>query len=564
MAQPVQTQAIAETGAQAILKVLDEQGVDRVFGYPGGCIMPLYDALLESDIEHVLCRHEQGCALAADGYARASGRLGVAIATSGPGATNLVTGVANAMMDSVPMLVITGQVPSAAIGTDAFQETDVLGLSLGITKHSYLVTDPDDIPRVMNEAIDLAKSGRPGPVWVDVSKDALLAPTNHPDTNSLWEPSISPARTEWRPSVARARLLMGAARRPLVYGGGGVSLARAEWAYRRFLEITGLPCVETLKGIGNAGRDYPWQLGMLGMHGSRAANTAVDEADLIICIGARFDDRATGKASAFASKAKIIHIDIDPSELHKVKQADIAIAGPMTDILVELAMPLDIAPWRGRCVTLKHQCGFTAQPHGEHHISGPALLRQLDATLPRDAVVTCDVGQHQMWVAQHMRFRQPRDHLSSGGLGTMGYGLPAALGAQFARPESTVINVSGDGSFLMNVQELATLRRYELPVKILLLDNRYLGLVRQQQCLFYGERFSECALDDNPDFAQVARSFGLAARRLSAPSDITMALDWLLAQKGPALLHVIIPGEQCVWPMVPPGAANTAMLEGQP
>lgn len=550
------------TGAQAILHAMEIAGISQVFGYPGGCIMPLYDALPDSSIQHYLCRHEQGCALAADGYARASGEIGVAIATSGPGATNLITGVANAAMDSIPMLVITGQVPSDLIGTDAFQEIDVLGLTFGLTKHSYLVTNAEDIPRIMTQAIALAKEGRPGPVWIDISKDAMLNRIEFPicpvEDVRLNLPVPSPR------SLERAVQLIMQSKRPLIYSGGGVSIAGALTEYRLFRKITGIPSVETLNGLGNAGLSSAGNLGLVGMHGSRAANTAVDECDLLIALGARFDDRATGELTSFAANALIIQLDIDPSEHNKLKTVDMFLLGNLSESLSMLAikMPdtLPILKWQERCLHLHLELGFKAKTsHGS--INGPDVLDRLDRC-STGAIVSCDVGQHQMWVAQQLEFERPQNHLSSGGLGAMGYGLPAAIGAQVRFGDKAVICVCGDGSFMMNIQELATVKRYALPVKIIVLDNAHLGLVRQQQNLFYQQRYSESDLDDNPSFAELAQAFGIASREIIEATKLDDSLDWLMAQSGPALLHIHIERESRVWPMVPPGSPNTQMLEG--
>ncbi|MFO7530235.1 MAG: acetolactate synthase 2 catalytic subunit [Marinobacter sp.] len=550
-------------GAQHILDAFHRHNISTVFGYPGGCIMPLYDALVDDvGVEHVLCRHEQGCALAADGYARASGKLGVCIATSGPGATNLITGVANAHRDSIPMLVITGQVPSGLIGTDAFQETDVLGMTLGIVKHSYLIDDADSLPAIMEEAIELAQNGRPGPVWIDIPKDLLLtevadAPFPQPEPRET-------AATDLTEALAMLR----AARKPLLYSGGGISLAHAESSFRAFAESSALPAVVTLKGIGNAGKHNPYNLGMLGMHGSRAANRAVDECDLLLVIGARLDDRATGKLDGFAPNARMIHIDADAAEINKLRDADLAIRGDLNTILKSLADalqadPLAIKDWQKQCRTWHTTGGFHAADNEEPlaPITGPAFIRQLSRIGPDDTVIACDVGQHQMWVAQHYDFDHPRHHLTSGGLGTMGFGLPAAIGAQFADRNSTVINVTGDGSFMMNAQELATIRRYNLPVKLIVMDNQCLGMVRQQQELFYNNRESQINLDDNPDFVAMARAFDIPALHIERTDQIRRGIETILAFNGPMLLHVAISREDNVWPIVKPGASNREMID---
>ncbi|KMQ75503.1 acetolactate synthase 2 catalytic subunit [Marinobacter subterrani] len=550
-------------GAQHILDAFHRHNIRTVFGYPGGCIMPLYDALVDDvGVEHVLCRHEQVCALAADGYARASGELGVCIATSGPGATNLITGVANAHRDSIPMLVITGQVPSGLIGTDAFQETDVLGMTLGIVKHSYLIDDADSLPAVMEEAIELAQSGRPGPVWIDIPKDLLLA-----DVADAPLPQPE-AQISNCPDMTEALAMLRSARKPLLYTGGGISLAHAEDSFRTFAESSALPAVVTLKGIGNPGKHNPYNLGMLGMHGSRAANKAVDECDLLLVIGARLDDRATGKLDGFAPNARMIHIDADAAEINKLRPADLAIRGELNDILEALTKalqdrPLAISDWQKQCRTWHTTGGFHAADNDDPMapITGPAFIRQLSRIAPDDTVIACDVGQHQMWVAQHYEFDHPRHHLTSGGLGTMGFGLPAAIGAQFADRNSTVINVTGDGSFMMNAQELATIRRYNLPLKLIVMDNQCLGMVRQQQELFYNNRESQINLDDNPDFVAMARAFDIPALRIERTDQIRRGIETILAYNGPMLLHVAISREENVWPIVKPGASNTDMID---
>lgn len=550
-------------GAQHILDTFQRHNIQTVFGYPGGCIMPLYDALVDDvRVEHVLCRHEQACALAADGYARASGRLGVCIATSGPGATNLITGVANAHRDSIPMLVITGQVPSGLIGTDAFQEVDVLGMTLGIVKHSYLVEGADELPIILEEALKLAQSGRPGPVWIDIPKDVLLAET-----------AVAPINTSAQPKAANHDLtsaiaLLRNARKPLLYSGGGISLAHAEDSFREFSECSALPAVVTLRGIGNPGKHSAHNLGMLGMHGSRAANRAVDECDLLLVIGARLDDRATGKLDGFAPNARTIHIDADAAELNKLRHADAALRGDLNAILGGLSdalreAPLAIDGWRKQCHTWRTTGGFQAADNEEPlaPITGPAFIRQLSRIAPDDTVIACDVGQHQMWVAQHYEFDHPRHHLTSGGLGTMGFGLPAAIGAQFANRKSTVLNVTGDGSFMMNAQELATIRRYNLPVKLIIMDNQCLGMVRQQQELFYNNRESQINLDDNPDFVAMARAFDIPALKIERTDQVRRGIETILAYNGPMLLHVAIAREENVWPVVKPGGSNRDMID---
>lgn len=546
-------------GAQFLVQALKKQGVTQVFGYPGGAIMPVYDALYDGGLAHQLCRHEQGAAMAAVGYARASGQVGVCIATSGPGATNLVTGLAEALLDSVPLVAISGQVPCSAIGTDAFQEVDVLGMSLSCTKHSFMVTDAADLGRVLAEAFAIATEGRPGPVLIDLPKDVQLAavPAQSP-LFAVEEPEVL------NPSdLAAARTLLAAAERPVLYVGGGVGMANAEQQLRDFAAATGMPAVTTLKGIGALDPDSPVYLGMLGMHGTKAANYAVQQCDLLLVVGARFDDRVTGKLEEFAPEAKVIHLDVDAAEFGKRRAAEVGITADLKQVLPRLAMTLDIVPWREHCAAMAGEYAFRYDHPGQA-IYAPALLKQLSAKLPESSVVACDVGQHQMWVAQHMRFTSPRNHLSSAGLGTMGFGLPAAIGAKMSRPEDEVVLVSGDGSFMMNVQELGTIRRAQLKVKMVLLDNQRLGMVRQWQELFFDGRYSETILSDNPDFVALAAAFGIPGETITCKEQIVGALDRLLASESAYLLHVAISEEENVWPLVPPGVANHQMMEQRP
>ncbi|MCH1931055.1 acetolactate synthase 2 catalytic subunit [Shewanella sp. A25] len=543
-------------GADAVIKVLAAHGVTTVFGYPGGAIMPIYDALYGSPVEHLLSRHEQGAAFAAVGYARASGKTGVCFATSGPGATNLITSLADALLDSVPVVAITGQVSTAVIGTDAFQEIDVLGMSLSCTKHSFMVTDVKDLIPTLYQAFEIAASGRPGPVLVDIPKDIQIAQVEYRTPLLAVTSEPQAAQTE----IAAARALLTEAKQPMLYVGGGVGMAGAVEQLREFIDVTGMPSVATLKGLGTIAHGTQGYLGMLGMHGGKAANLAVQECDLLVVVGARFDDRVTGRLATFAQNAKVIHLDIDAAELGKLRMPDVAIAGDLRQILPALAMPLNITPWQVEVAHLgrKHQWDYQ---HPGSLIYAPAMLRRLANKLPEDSVVCCDVGQHQMWVAQHMWFRRPEDHLSSAGLGTMGFGLPAAIGAQVARPNATVVTVSGDGSFMMNVQELTTIKRRKLPVKILLIDNQKLGMVKQWQQLFFEERYSETDLSDNPDFVQLASAFDIPGRTIFSSDEVEEALTEMLAAKGPYLLHVAIDDAFNVWPLVPPGASNSDMMD---
>ncbi|ELY3749327.1 acetolactate synthase 2 catalytic subunit [Cronobacter sakazakii] len=543
-------------GAQWVVHALRAQGVDTVFGYPGGAIMPVYDALYDGGVEHLLCRHEQGAAMAAIGYARATGKTGVCIATSGPGATNLITGLADALLDSVPVVAITGQVAAPLIGTDAFQEVDVLGLSLACTKHSFLVTSLDELPEIMSQAFHLANSGRPGPVLIDIPKDIQLASGELEPWLSSVEDTFAVPQAE----LEQARALLSQAEKPMLYVGGGVGMAQAVPALREFMAQTQIPCAVTLKGLGAVEASYPWYVGMLGMHGTKAANLAVQECDLLIAVGARFDDRVTGKLNTFAPHAKVIHMDIDPAELNKLRQAHVGLQGDLNALLPALQCPMAIDAWRDRVAALRHDHDWRYDHPGEG-IFAPLLLKQLSDRKPVNSVVTTDVGQHQMWAAQHMRFSRPENFITSSGLGTMGFGLPAAVGAQVARPGDTVICVTGDGSFMMNIQELGTVKRKQLPLKIVLLDNQRLGMVRQWQQLFFSERYSETNLSDNPDFLTLASAFGIAGQRITRKDQVAAALETMFNSEGPYLLHVSIDGAENVWPLVPPGASNSQMLE---
>ena len=555
-ARAAEPAAVPVSGARLLVQALVREGVRHVFGYPGGAIMPLYDVLPGSGLQHILVRHEQAAALAADAYGRVTGEPGVCMATSGPGATNLVTGIANAFLDSVPMVAITGQVATPLIGTDAFQEVDIFGITLPIVKHSYVIRRTEDIPQIIAEAFALARGGRPGPVLIDLPKDIGImaaAPAPVRVAPHVW-PDPDPF------SVDAANAMIAAARAPILYFGGGIAIARAERALRDFAVRSQIPSVATLKGLGAIPTDDSNFLGMLGMHGMRAANMAIDDCDLLICVGARFDDRATGKLDTFAPKAKVIHIDGDESEIGKLRRPEIGIAGDIVAILDRLTAVPAADSWRDSCLRHKRLWahGYDAPGRG---VYAPAFLKQLSEAAGDGAIFTCDVGQHQMWVAQHCRFSRPQAHLTSAGLGTMGYGIPAGIGALLAAPDAKVITVTGDGSIMMNIQELATVRRYRLPLKIVLLDNGQLGMVRQWQELFFDENFSEIDLSDNPDFAEVARAFGIEAFTLDHRSDVPEAIARLLRTDGPILCHVRIDPRENVWPLVPPNSSNVQMLE---
>ncbi len=545
------------TGGSLLFNILEQHGVEHVFGYPGGAIMPIYDALYDSKVEHFLCRHEQGAAFSAVGYARASGKVGVCFATSGPGATNLITGLADALADSIPVVAITGQVATSAMGSDAFQEIDIFGLSLACTKHSFQVTDINDLAKVLHQAFAIALEGRQGPVLVDIPKDIQLA-----EVNSCLDELVSLKNKVKLPpaNVGSAIALLNQATQPVLYVGGGVGMANAIDELREFACITGVPSVSTLKGLGAIDPEDENYLGMLGMHGTKAANLAVQQCDLLIAVGARFDDRVTGKLNEFAPNAKVIHFDIDTAEINKRRVADAAILGDLKVNLPALAIPLSINNWQEKCQDMKADFAWDYNHPGES-IFAPAVLKEVSDKMPRNTCVTTDVGQHQMWAAQHMLFDDPSNFLTSGGMGTMGFGIPAAVGAQVSRPTDCIVAVSGDGSFMMNVQELSTIKRFQLPVKIVLIDNAKLGMVRQWQDLFFNGRLSETDLADNPDFIMLANAFDIKAKLISKKSEVSDAIEEMMNHNGPYLLQVKIDAQDNVWPLVPPNTANDKMME---
>ncbi len=549
-------------GAEVLIKALEAEGVDTIFGYPGGAIMPVYDALLNSSLQHILVRHEQAAALAADGYARSSGRVGVCMATSGPGATNLLTGIANAFMDSVPMVAITGQVATSFIGTDAFQEVDIFGMSMPVVKHSFLIRNAEEIAETVHKAFTIARSGRPGPVLIDFPKDVANAVVE----DVRFRESVKHVlhRPEAK-QLSNAREMIAGSKKPLVYAGGGIRIAQAAPELRSFVDSNRIPIVTTLQGLGAVPADHELFLGMLGMHGTKPANLAVQECDLLICVGARFDDRVTGKLAEFAPHARVIHMDADPAEMSKLRAADCAILGDIRTALnflhVEPAAS-ECEEWIAKCLDHKRDYAFQYEAPIEH-IYAPKFIRKLSEKLSAKSIISCDVGQHQMWVAQHYQFSNPECHLTSGGFGTMGFGLPAAIGAHFANPSVPVVTVSGDGSIMMNIQELATLKRYKLPVKIVVFDNQCLGMVRQWQELFFSERYSEVDLSDNPDFALVSQAFGIPAISIDKDSEIDATIDRIISEEGPLFVHVKIDKFENVWPLVPPGKSNTHMLEAK-
>ncbi|RKQ69318.1 acetolactate synthase large subunit [Litorimonas taeanensis] len=557
-----------KSGSQLLLESIAAQGVDLIFGYPGGAIMPVYDVLPSiPQLRHILCRHEQACGMAAIGYARATGKVGTAFATSGPGATNLVTAIADAYLDSVPVVFVTGQVPTNLMGTDAFQEVDIFGITLPIVKHSYIVRDPADLPGMIAEAYFIAAEGRPGPVLIDLPKDVANAVTTE---RHKWRPypKVKPEMGK-SSEIEKAEQLIREAKKPLFYIGGGIAQGDGVKELRDLVERTQIPVVSTLKGLGSLPSDHPNYLGMLGMHGLKAANYAVQECDLLIVAGARFDDRATGKLDTFAPHAKVIHMDIDIAEINKLRRVNVGLDGSLKKNLAALD-PFDggaatgINDWLELCYSRRamHEWDYEgAQETASPGVYAPKLLHDLSRRADDSAIFTCDVGQHQMWVAQHCYFDDPKDHITSGGLGTMGFGLPAGLGAKLGAPERTVITVSGDGSIMMNIQELATLNRYGIPLKIVLLDNSVLGMVRQWQEVFFDKNYSETNLDDNPDFAEVARAFQIEAFTVNTADEMDAGIDRLLSTDGPVLMHVKIDPNENVWPLVPPGRSNADMME---
>jgi acetolactate synthase I/II/III large subunit len=560
------------SGAKILLDCLSSEKVECIFGYPGGVTLPLYDAMYDHPIKHVLVRHEQNAAFAAQGYARTTGKVGVCCATSGPGATNLVTGLVDAMMDSIPIVALTGQVSTKLMGTDAFQEADTFGITRSATKHNFLVKNIADLPQVIHEAFYIAASGRPGPVLVDVTKDVFTGQAHYTPVNEIHLPGYKVYSEGHSGQIRRAAQMMWEAERPFVYAGGGVIAANASDELRALVEALDAPTVCTLMGLGALPSEHRNFISMPGMHGSYAANMGMSGTDLIIALGVRFDDRVTGRLAAFAPHAKVIHVDIDPAEVSKIRHADLPIVGDVKRVLPKLLAELkDLAPsMKEKNSAPRHAWWKQIQEWKEEHplasISSPTeikpqhLMAEIDRLSGGRAIVASDVGQHQMWAAQLIRFNEPRLWINSGGLGSMGFGLPSAIGAQFARPDKLVFAIVGDGGFQMSIPELATIVNHSLPIKIIVMNNGYLGMVRQWQELFYNNRLSEVQLSSFPDVEKLAGAYGFKGRTVSSVEEMPNALREAVNEPGPYLLNVMVTPFENVFPMVPAGGAINEMV----
>jgi acetolactate synthase-1/2/3 large subunit len=560
------------SGAKILLQCLTAENVECIFGYPGGVTLPLYDALYDYPIKHILVRHEQNAAFAAQGYARTTGKVGVCCATSGPGATNLVTGLVDAMMDSIPIVALTGQVSSKLMGTDAFQEADTFGITRSATKHNFLVKNIADLPQVIHEAFYLAASGRPGPVLVDITKDAFQAQAHYTPVSEIHLPGYKVYSEGHTGQIKRAAQMMWEAERPFVYAGGGVIAANASAELRALVEALDAPTVCTLMGLGALPSEHRNFISMPGMHGSYAANMGMSGTDLIIALGVRFDDRVTGRLAAFAPHAKVIHVDIDPAEISKTRHADLPIVGDVKKVMPKLLSELnDLAPsMKAKNANARQDWWKQIQDWKEEHplvpiqsdseIKPQHLMQEIDRLSGGRAIVSSDVGQHQMWSAQLIRFNEPRLWINSGGLGSMGFGLPAAIGAQFARPDKLVFCIVGDGGFQMSIPELATIANHSLPIKIIVMNNGYLGMVRQWQELFYNNRLSEVALTSFPDVEKLAGAYGFKGRTVDSVAEMPAALKAAVDEPGPFLLNVKVTPFENVFPMVPAGGAINEMV----
>ena len=550
------------SGADILIKSLEAENVDTIFGYPGGQVLPIYDALYDADIRHILCRHEQGAAHAADGYARATGKPGVCLATSGPGATNLVTGIANAHMDSVPLVAITGQVPWALLGRDSFQEADITGITMPITKHNYLVRNPEELAQVVKEAFHIATTGRPGPVLIDIPKDVSSGEAVYKEPDEIVLPGYKPVREADPRQLAEVVKAIAASERPVLYAGGGVVISGAHEELTALAELLMAPVATTLMGLGGFPGNHPLALGMLGMHGSKYANFAISECDLLIAVGARFDDRVTGNPLTFASEAKKVHIDIDPAEIGKNIQVDLPVIGDIKMILrqlLQMLQPKLNEAWRDKILTWKKEYPIDFCEGEGGGLKPQSVIREIYRQTGGGARITTEVGQHQMWTAQYYTFTKPRSFISSGGLGTMGYGMPAAVGVQTGCPEDVVFDIAGDGSIQMNIQELCTAVNYELPINVAVMDNGFLGMVRQWQELFYNRRYSHTKLL-NPDFVKLAEAYGAEGYRVTKATEMAPVLEQAIRSAKPVMIDFVVQGEENVLPMVPPGESISQML----
>ncbi|ATQ67634.1 MULTISPECIES: acetolactate synthase 3 large subunit [Methylosinus] len=561
------------TGAEMVVEALKDQGVEIIFGYPGGAVLPIYDALFHQEkVQHILVRHEQGAAHAAEGYARSSGKVGVLLVTSGPGATNTITGLTDALMDSIPVVCITGQVPTHLIGSDAFQECDTVGITRHCTKHNYLVKSVDDLPRILHEAFYVASSGRPGPVVIDIPKDVQFASGTYTGPRNVHHKTYQPKLEGDTESIRRAVKMMAAAKRPIFYTGGGVinSGPAASTLLRELVSLTGFPITSTLMGLGAYPGSGPNWLGMLGMHGTFEANNAMHDCDLMIAVGARFDDRITGRLDAFSPGSKKIHIDIDRSSINKNVKIDLPIVGDCGHVLESLvrvwrseAMHAEKQPLDGWWKTIDHwrERKSLAFRNSDKVIKPQYAVQRLYAlTKDRDPYITTEVGQHQMWAAQHYHFDEPNRWMTSGGLGTMGYGLPAAIGAQLAHPKSLVVDIAGEASILMNIQEMSTAIQYRLPVKVFILNNEYMGMVRQWQELLHGGRYSHSYSEALPDFVKLAEAFGGKGIRCSDPAELDSAILEMIDYDGPVIFDCLVEKNENCFPMIPSGKAHNDML----
>jgi acetolactate synthase-1/2/3 large subunit len=564
------------SGAKIVLECLAREKVEVIFGYPGGVTLPLYDAIYDDPIKHILVRHEQNACFAAEGYARATGKVGVCLATSGPGATNLVTALVDSMMDSIPVVAITGQVSSKLIGSDAFQEADTFGITRSCTKHNFLVKNLADLPQAIHEAFHLAATGRPGPVLVDITKDVFQGQAHYTPVPSIHLPGYKVYTEGHTGQIRRAAQMIWEAKRPYVYAGGGIVAANASEELRELVEMVDIPAVCTLMGLGGLPSTHPNFVSMPGMHGSYAANMGMTDTDLIIALGVRFDDRVTGRLAAFAPHAKVIHVDIDPAEIGKNRAADLPIVGDVKRVLKRLNQSLQetAEELRGKNATSRAAWWAQIKAWQQEHPLEPEmsndeikpqhLMSEMDRLSGGEAIVSSDVGQHQMWAAQFIRFNHPRLWINSGGLGSMGFGLPAAIGAQFARPDKLVFALVGDGGFQMSIPELATIANHALPVKIIVMNNGYLGMVRQWQELFYNNRLCQVQLDSFPDPEKLAGAYGFTGRTVQSPRELRSALEACVREPGPYLLNVQVTPFENVYPMVPAGGAINEMVLGPP